>query len=392
MKIAILISTILILVTVGCERNNKSGSKNDGLIVVDITKTGYPKKELTLQDFMDVEYVVLETNDDFLNRGLVRDIGEKFILVDNRNRDGDIFIYDRKGKAIRKINRQGQGSEEYTSIYSIALDENNEEIFVNDIYLKKIIVYDLYGNFKRSLTHKEDEDAGSLFYINVFSYDRDNLICNDIYNKEVPFVLISKQDGSITKEIKIPFVEKKLLQVRSPEDANRVMMPDGASRSLIPFHGIWMFVEFSSDTVYTFLQDHSLRPHLVRTPPIQSMDPGVFLLLRLLSDRYFFMETIKNEFNFNTGRGFPRAFLMYDKQEKAMFNYVVYNGDYSTKQEIYMNWLRPVNHEIESWQPLEAHRLVDDYKAGRLKGKLKEIAAELDEEDNPVIMLIKHKK
>jgi hypothetical protein len=56
-----------------------------------------------------------------------------------------------------------------------------------------------------------------------------------------------------------------------------------------------------------------------------------------------------------------------------------------------MNWLRPVNHEIESWQPLEAHRLVEDYEKGELKGKLKEIAATLNEESNPVIMLIKHK-
>jgi hypothetical protein len=57
-----------------------------------------------------------------------------------------------------------------------------------------------------------------------------------------------------------------------------------------------------------------------------------------------------------------------------------------------MNWLRPVNHEIESWQPLEAHQLVEDYEKGELKGKLKEIAATLNEEANPVIMLIKHKK
>ena len=38
----------------------------------------------------------------------------------------------------------------------------------------------------------------------------------------------------------------------------------------------------------------------------------------------------------------------------------------------------------------ENHRGV--YSAFLLKGKLKEIAAKLDEESNPVIMLIKHKK
>jgi hypothetical protein len=58
-----------------------------------------------------------------------------------------------------------------------------------------------------------------------------------------------------------------------------------------------------------------------------------------------------------------------------------------------MSLTRPVNHEIESWYPLEAHQLVESYEKGELKdGKLKEIAATLDEESNPVIMLIKHKK
>jgi hypothetical protein len=41
---------------------------------------------------------------------------------------------------------------------------------------------------------------------------------------------------------------------------------------------------------------------------------------------------------------------------------------------------------------LEAVDLVKDYKRGRLKGKLKEIAEKLKEDDNPVIMLIKRKK
>jgi len=57
-----------------------------------------------------------------------------------------------------------------------------------------------------------------------------------------------------------------------------------------------------------------------------------------------------------------------------------------------MNWLRPVNHEIESWQALDANQLIESYNNGELKGKLKKIAATLNEDSNPVIMLIKHKK
>ena len=70
------------------------------LITVDVT-VSYPKKELILQDFMDVEYIPLETKDDFICQGLVLAIGKDIILARNRIRDGDIFIYDRKtGKDI----------------------------------------------------------------------------------------------------------------------------------------------------------------------------------------------------------------------------------------------------------------------------------------------------
>jgi hypothetical protein len=342
---------------------------------------------------MDVEYIALETKDDFLNEGYVLDISKKTILVINRRtNDGDIFIYDRTGKALRKINRKGQGGEEYISIYvGVILDEDNDEMFVNDISTRKILVYDLDGKFKRSFKHKEG--GGSFFYTEIFNYDKDNLICYDKYNEEIAYVLVSKQDGSITKDIKIPFKEKKILQQSLIDGEITNTASPGPYRTIIPFKGNWMLLEHSSDTVYTFLPDYSLRPFLVRTPPIQSMDPEVFLMLRLLSDRYIFMETIKNVYDWNTGTGFPKTFFMYDKQEKAFSGYAVYNGDYTAKKEIYMNWLRPVNHEIESWQSLEAHQLVESYEKGELKeGKLKEIAATLDEESNPVIMLIKHKK
>jgi hypothetical protein len=389
MKNASVISVIFLFVMAGCNGNKQS---TEDVITVDVTTTSYPKKELILQNFMDVEYVALETNDDFINQGFVLAIGKETILVRSRNSDGDIFVYDRTGKALRKINRKGQGGEEYTNFLGITLDEDNGEMFVNDLYNRRLLVYDLYGKFKRSFKHKEG--AGSLFYTDIFNYDRDNLICYDQYNEEIAFVLVSKQDGSITKEIKIPFKEKKAAIAIRVDEASGMTnsVSPGPCRTIIPFNGNWILIELSSDTVYQFLPDYSLHPFIVRTPSIQSMDPGVFLILRLLSDRYYFMETIKNVFDWNTREGFPKTFMMYDRQEKALCNYTIYNGDFSNKKELYMSVTRPVNHEIESWYPLEAYQLVESYKKGELKGKLKEIAATLDEESNPVIMLIKHKK
>jgi hypothetical protein len=383
MKKAKWILVLILSLAVITESQAESQAGNDDILKVDVRKSFSSKKELILQDFMDVEYIALETNDNFINQGVVLDIGKEIILVRNRINDGDIFVYNRAGKALRKINRKGQGGEEYISIYNITLDEENGELFVNDTMKRKIIVYDLWGKYKRSFSHKKD--AGSVHYTEIFNYDGDNLICYDIFNQDIAFILVSKQDGSITNEIKIPFKEKKLLMKFSGSNA----VAGGPDVSIIPFRGNWILSEISSDTLYTFLPDYSLRPFIVKTPSVQSMNPEVMLQLRLISDRYIFMETIENVYDFKTESGFPKRYFMYDRQGKTFGGYTVYNGEYSTKKEIYMSAFRKlINHEIESWLRLESHELVESYRKGELKGKLKEIAATLNEEDNPVIMLI----
>lgn len=80
---------------------NKEQSTND-IITVDVS-ANYPQKELILQDFMDVEYIPLETTDEFITQGSVKAIGKNIIIVTNWINDGDIFIFDRSGKGIRKL-------------------------------------------------------------------------------------------------------------------------------------------------------------------------------------------------------------------------------------------------------------------------------------------------
>ncbi len=393
-RINVALVIILFLAIVPESKGQKQTGGND-FITVDVVKNYSPKKSLILQDFMDVEYIALETNDDFINQGIILDIGNDFILVKNRNRinDGDIFVYDRNGKALRKINRKGQSGEEYISLYGVNLDEENKEIFVNDILGRKIVVYDLYGNFKRNFKHKNGTD--SQFYSDIFNYDRQHLLCYDEYNKVLPFVLISKQDGHITQEIKVPFKEKKFLsQIRKTGENNgQAVIGAGPNRyySIFPFNGNWLLSELSSDTIYTFMPDNSLRPFIVRTPSIQSMNPEEGLIIRLFSDRYYFMESIKNIYDWNTQEGFPSKYFVYDTKEKSFSGYTIYNGDFSVKKEIYMSIIKPVSHEITTCNSLEAYQLVESYNKGELKGKLKEIASKLDEYSNPVIMLIKHR-
>ncbi|WP_106830319.1 6-bladed beta-propeller [Parabacteroides pacaensis] len=387
MKCTGTILALILLITAGCGDNKQS---EDAFLTVDITNTPSNKKEVILQDFMDVEYIPLETNDEFINQGFVQAVGKEFIIVTNYKNDGDIFVYDRTGKAIRKINRKGQGGEEYISCRSVTLDEENNEMFINDHFAKKIKIYDLEGNFKRSFKQKQGGDTQ--FYWEIFNYDKENLICYDECNQEIPFLLVSKQDGSITKEIKTPFKEKKIfIQLLKHEGGIRAAGPGDYSR-ITPFKGNWILLEPSSDTIYTLMPDYSLRPFIARTPPIHTMNPEIYLILKLVSDRYYFMESIKNVYDFTKEEGFPKTYFVYDTQEKDFFRYIIYNGDYSYKKEIYMVSLTPINRKGELWSSINAFSLRKDYENGKLKGKLKEIAATLEEDSNSVIMLVKPKK
>ena len=266
MKWIITISAILLFALAGCGKDKQSTNE---LITVDVTKN-YPEKELTLQDFMDVEYIPLETNDEFVTQGKVMAIGAEVILITNWANDGNLFVFDRKtGKALKKINRKGQGGEEYVGITEVVLDEANKEIFVIAYTGSKISVYDLDGNFKRSF-----KAVGTESHINTFNYDRDNLISyvpdNSLENPSnaIPpyYLIFSKQDGSITRKISIPFDEVKSPVARDGE-AWAVPVPT-AVYQIVPDHTNWVLMETSSDTIYHYLPDaNTTIPLIVRTPP-----------------------------------------------------------------------------------------------------------------------------
>lgn len=381
----IIISSILM----SCN-DSERGTKE--FVVVDVTKS-YPKKELILQDFMDVEYIPLETNDEFLCQGFVLDITSDYIFAKNFRWNGELFVYDRNGKAIKKIKKPGQGPGEYTFILKVVYDEENKELYVADLG-KRILVYDLDGNFKRSLKPKED-----MAYFNFENFDKDNLLChnkliqNNGYMRNESFMLVSKQDGKI-QPLEIPFKERisTLVMAINPDTG----IPHGAEPNsdfpFIPYPDGWILMESSADTMYTFLfKERHLTPFIVRTPSIHAMEPKIFLFLSMVTDRYYFMEVVKKEYDFNRDSGFPRTNLLYDKQKDKIFECKVYNGDYITKKQVYTNW-KPLTSEVVTCHALRAHELVDAYKKGQLKGKLKEVAAGLDEDSNPVLMLVKPKK
>lgn len=83
--------------------------------------------------------------------------------------------------------------------------------------------------------------------------------------------------------------------------------------------------------------------------------------------------------------------FMYDKQTNELYEAKVLNSDFVKKRSVDM-FLHPINNNgIAAVQTLSAGQLVEAYQEDGLKGRLKEVAAGLDEESNPVVMLVKYK-
>lgn len=368
----------------GCIK--KQAEQPIDVVSIDI-KSEYPTRILTLQDIMDVEYVALETTDEFVTHGAVQAVGKDILLVKNWGNNGDIFLFDRKtGKGIRKINRLGQGAEEYSQPTALLLDEHNQEIFVKDYPARKILVYDYMGNFKRKFSFS---DTG--YYIEMFDYDNEHLLCYNGYlpemeNDSSAYMLVSKRDGKIARKIGLPY---KRLETPVITEGETTVTPGICLAA--PFSKNWILMRTSSDTIYHYSLNGNINPMLVRTPSIHSMDMKIFLFPYLFTSRYYFMQLMEKSMDFNTFKGFPTTDLVYDTQEKAIYTYKMYNQDFTDDRSFSLS-IHPnttLDSDVLAFKVLQSDDLVNTLNENKLQGTLKDIVFTLDEESNPVVMLIK---
>lgn len=389
------VSLMLLSILSACRNDSSSGS--DGLIHVDVTKD-YPEKEFLLQDLFEVEYVRLETSDDFLTAGFVLEVSDHYVVSRNTNIfSGDFYLFDRQtGKGVAHLNRKGQGGEEYTNLLDLLVDEQAGELYLNSHFNKMIYVYNFEGNFKRSF-----KQQGVLFY-NRIGLLGDYLIADDDQIQEIEtgpqplrdhFLVLSKADGQVVQAPSIPYERKIPLILYAPDGSWECIN----LRKMEPCDGDWLLVETSADTIYRMDASLRLTPYIVRTPSVQE-EERLFLFPSLYGGkRYQFMCVVKNEYDFQQKEGFPRTNLVYDSEEKALYRSTLYNGDMVDSEPINTSsrsfTYRNMNDRgVAFTQTLFAHELVEAYQEGRLKGRLKEIAATLGEEDNPVILIAKYKR
>lgn len=128
----------------GCNNNKVN---NDPIIEINITEAQENKKDLKLSELVKkVEIIALESNVDcFIPHPInIHHFGLNYILALDGRRP-QYYLFNGKGKFLRKIGQPGKGPGEYTGSVLACMDKNEELILVTDIRANKVIIYDVMG-------------------------------------------------------------------------------------------------------------------------------------------------------------------------------------------------------------------------------------------------------
>lgn len=342
-----------------------------------------PVKKMALQDIAEIDYVRLETCDSFLVSGRPRLVTHSNIIYVNR--EGEFVFFNLKGEFSHKFGHKGNGPQEYANIGNVVYDQMTQSLFVNA--QDKIQVYSLYGEFKRSLPVKENS-----FYWPIYNFDEETLLVYDTGNNvKNPFLLINKQDGVLVKALSLEASKDIDLRISVDQDGQKMTFT-GKFFNAVHYQDGYLLSELSCDTVYRLGADRNITPFLVRVPDIRSMNPPVFLNTLVETTDYYFGTTIKKEFDLESLSGFPEEGFIIDKRDNKMYKQNIFNRDFDT-QSIVLDpaIIERTNDSRIGLISLPVDKLLEAYQKGDLHASLHDLCAELNEDDNPIVMFIHFK-
>lgn len=360
------------------------------LPVIDITKE-YPKKKLILQEVATAEYIPLETSDKVLLDGVATlhcSFTENYITTYNAQ-EGQIFVFDRKGKICHTFNHKGGSGEEYNYPLQLRLDEKAKELFLVDIS-NKIRVYSIDGKYKRTLSIPENVRIEIMY-----NCDDQNLLCYDSYMLDHqgkhpnarPYLLVSKKDGSVSR-LPVTVRDRVGNRAYATEGGQKIVW----SMSVYPIANSgseFILADLACDTVYSY-RNHKLTPLFVRTPKANASEPRLLMQCEAKIGKYLIMSTALKKFEPGKSKFDSKEFV-YDMVEKKVYDLEFENQDFSSARPMQIHGLLPELPEMCVYNSCDADRLLELLEKGELAGNLKKEAEKMTADDNPLLILHKFK-
>ena len=134
---------------VACQPGRQAGPE---LPVVGVRTALEGENPISLkEDVEHIEYIPLETNDSCLvSNPLDLQVSADFLFMYN-GKTGQVLQFDRAGKFLRAVGRQGNGPGEYGMVSNLAVNNAQKELTVCQ-YGSPALIYSFDGRFLRSDT------------------------------------------------------------------------------------------------------------------------------------------------------------------------------------------------------------------------------------------------
>ncbi len=412
-NISTTILTLFLLLSISCSSPVEEGRT---LLSVDITG-GYPEKILDLSEIADIEYIQFKSPD---TTPISKHFTWNMVVSDNNmilkggSMDGDVYIFNSRGEYISSFNRMGRSREEYTQLATTAVDFEKQEIAVDRNFmgnnrgqeLDDMLIYNFEGYFQRSFNLPDSIIINSKGF---FSYDEEhyfaycdgNLVMQSYFGDGLkplkkPYLLISKEDGAI-KELDLTVKDRVSDKVITYYKEGNELSPVGTrGLSVNPFlkagNNI-IISDFALDTVYNY-RDDKLTPIFTWDRINVKEDKTYLGGVYACSDDYYFLTTVEKPedeiINDEGGEHVPEEYnyLYIDRSNNEVYSCLLELPDIKG-----FKLTNSSNRLMDGviYVVFDAFELIEMNERGELSGKLKELADNLDEEGNPVLVVIKFK-
>lgn len=196
------------------------------------------------------------------------------------------------------------------------------------------------------------------------------------------FYLISKTDGAILEYINLP---RKNIDLSYKNLEGTFLGQVNYARVRKSPNGLFLFNP-ENDTVFLYNNDRVLTPYMHKKPLLSTLNPLKVMDICMEMGEFQFISV----YSYSKEGESPEAkFYVRDKSTNEIFRQKFILSDYKGK-DFYFNPCFAYYSEDEYHFELDIVELREAYTENRLSGKLKEIAAALNEdEDNNIYLFVK---
>ena len=392
---------IILLIMAGCGRSKQS---TEELAFIDVRKN-YPEKETCLTDFAEVTYLYLNSDDDdYLYKGRIHCITENTVVVCD-DVSGSVLFFSRDGMPKSRFNHKGQGPGEYTFVQRLFYDETTDDVFIIGSMRDRILVFSSSGTHKRTVFFPQ----GTLFGNDIVSFDDSSFLFYDsqpTLNRALSgyqnisesdwrscYYRISKVDGAVLDYFELPMPPIVLgINYDTGGEILGNIVPVRYKNYILKNREGALVGNPESDTVFLYRKDEPMLPVIRRIPSLASTDPMIYMNNCVDAGSYQFMEIFTLRMEGVTPGIIPVKHYMRDKKTGEIFRQKIILPDYKGKEFLISPSRTGRDYKSGPYIEFDLIELKEAYHTNQLSGKLKELVATLNEdEDNNVFMLVHFK-